>query len=110
MSPCRTTTSDGSAKSSRAVAAARRNKPPCRAAAGSSSSNQRGKGLSSGRGPGLGAHRRWLDVKPFNDRARALYRSEGFVEEGLLRDALREPDGSFQDLVIMSILRPEWAP
>jgi diamine N-acetyltransferase len=58
----------------------------------------------------LGAHRLWLDVKPFNDRARALYRSEGFVEEGLLRDALREPDGSFQDLVVMSILRPEWAP
>ncbi|MET0817733.1 MAG: GNAT family protein [Solirubrobacteraceae bacterium] len=58
----------------------------------------------------LGAHRLWLDVKPFNDRARALYRSEGFVEEGLLRDALLEPDGSFQDLVVMSILRPEWAP
>jgi diamine N-acetyltransferase len=57
----------------------------------------------------LGAHRLWLDVKPFNDRARALYRSEGFVEEGLLRDALLEPDGSFQDLVVMSILRPEWA-
>jgi RimJ/RimL family protein N-acetyltransferase len=57
----------------------------------------------------LVAHRLWLDVKPFNDRARALYRSEGFVEEGLLRDALLEPDGSFQDLVVMSILRPEWA-
>ena len=57
----------------------------------------------------LDAHRLWLDVKPFNDRARALYRSEGFVEEGLLRDALLEPDGSFQDLVVMSILRPEWA-
>ena len=57
----------------------------------------------------LGAHRLWLDVKPFNDRARALYRSEGFVEEGLLREALLEPDGSFQDLVVMSILRPEWA-
>jgi RimJ/RimL family protein N-acetyltransferase len=56
-----------------------------------------------------GAHRLWLDVKPFNDRARALYRSEGFVEEGLLRDALLEPDGSFQDLVVMSVLRPEWA-
>jgi diamine N-acetyltransferase len=58
----------------------------------------------------LGAHRLWLDVKPFNDRARALYRSEGFVEEGLLRDALLEPDGTFQDLVVMSLLRPEWAP
>jgi RimJ/RimL family protein N-acetyltransferase len=57
-----------------------------------------------------GAHRLWLDVKPFNHRARALYRSEGFVEEGVLRDALREPDGRFQSLVVMSLLRPEWAP
>ena len=29
-----------------------------------------------------GAHRLWLDVKPHNERARALYRSAGFVEEG----------------------------
>jgi len=57
----------------------------------------------------LGAHRFWLDVRSANARALALYRSEGFVEEGLLRDALLEPDGSFQDLVVMSILRPEWA-
>ena len=57
-----------------------------------------------------GAHRLWLDVKPFNDRARALYRSEGFVEEGVLRDALREPDGSFTSLVVMSLLRSEWTP
>jgi ribosomal protein S18 acetylase RimI-like enzyme len=59
---------------------------------------------------GHGAHRLWLDVKPFNDRARALYRSEGFVEEGVLRDAVREPDGSFTSLVVMSLLRPEWTP
>jgi RimJ/RimL family protein N-acetyltransferase len=58
----------------------------------------------------LAAHRLWLDVKPFNDRARALYRSEGFVEEGVLRDALREPDGSFTSLVVMSVLRSEWTP
>ena len=56
----------------------------------------------------LGAHRLWLDVKPFNDRARALYLSEGFVEEGVLRDALREPDGTFTSLVVMSVLRSEW--
>jgi RimJ/RimL family protein N-acetyltransferase len=56
------------------------------------------------------AHRLWLDVKPHNDRARALYLSEGFVEEGLLRDALLEPDGRFESLVIMSLLRPEWSP
>lgn len=29
----------------------------------------------------LGARRLWLDVKPSNTRARALYLSEGFVEE-----------------------------
>ena len=56
-----------------------------------------------------GAHRLWLDVKPHNERARALYRSEGFVEEGVLRDALRTGD-RFESLVVMSLLRPEWTP
>lgn len=55
-----------------------------------------------------GAHRLWLDVKPHNQRALALYRSAGFVEEGLLRDALYYGD-RFESLVVMSILRPEWA-
>lgn len=54
-----------------------------------------------------GAHRLWLDVKPHNERARSLYRSAGFVEEGLMRDALFH-DGRFESLVLMSILRPEW--
>jgi diamine N-acetyltransferase len=52
-------------------------------------------------------HRVYLDVKPHNERARALYRSEGFQEEGLMRDALLFED-EFQSLVLMSILRPEW--
>jgi len=56
-----------------------------------------------------GAHRLWLDVKPHNERALALYRGAGFVEEGLLRDALYY-DGRFESLVVMSILRPEWTP
>ena len=56
-----------------------------------------------------GAHRLWLDVKPHNERARALYRSEGFVEEGVLRDALLSGD-HFESLVVMSLLRPEWTP
>ena len=56
-----------------------------------------------------GAHRLWLDVKPHNERARALYRSEGFVEEGVLRDALLSGD-RFESLVVMSLLRPEWTP
>src|SRR5262245_52277548 len=32
------------------------------------------------------AHRLWLDVMQFNSRARYLYASEGFVEEGVLRE------------------------
>jgi diamine N-acetyltransferase len=55
-----------------------------------------------------GAHRLWLDVKPNNERALALYRSAGFVEEGLLRDALYY-DGRFESLIVMSILRHEWS-
>src|SRR5687768_8365662 len=53
------------------------------------------------------AHRLWLDVKPHNERARSLYRSAGFVEEGLLRDALYHGD-RFESLIVMSMLRPEW--
>ncbi len=53
------------------------------------------------------AHRLWLDVKTFNDRARALYRSEGFREEGTLRECLRVGD-QYESLVIMSILESEY--
>jgi RimJ/RimL family protein N-acetyltransferase len=54
-----------------------------------------------------GAHRMWLDVKEHNHRARALYRSEGFVEESTLRECIKY-DGQFESLVIMSMLRPEY--
>jgi diamine N-acetyltransferase len=56
-----------------------------------------------------GAHRLWLDVKPHNERALALYRSAGFVEEGVLRDALFYGD-RFESLVVMSVLLTEWSP
>ena len=55
----------------------------------------------------LGAHRLWLDVFPENERARRLYRALGFVEEGVLRDAVRA-DGAYRSLVIMSMLAPEY--
>lgn len=55
----------------------------------------------------LGAHRLWLDVKDFNARARALYLSEGFVEEGTLRDAVKSPDG-YESVVLMSMLESEY--
>jgi diamine N-acetyltransferase len=52
------------------------------------------------------AHRLWLDVKAFNARARHLYASEGFVEEGVLRECLRSESG-FDSLVVMSMLASE---
>jgi diamine N-acetyltransferase len=54
----------------------------------------------------LGAHRFWLDVKARNTRAQALYRSEGFVEEGRLRESVRTDDG-YDSLVVMSMLESE---
>ncbi len=55
----------------------------------------------------LNAHRLWLDVKSKNSRARHLYKSEGFVEEGVMRECLFE-DGQFESLVLMSMLRQEF--
>lgn len=55
----------------------------------------------------LGAHRLWMDVKSRNQRAQALYLSEGFRLEGTLRDAVREGEG-YQSLVVMSMLAPEF--
>jgi len=56
----------------------------------------------------LGAHRFWLDVKSRNERAQALYRSEGFVEEGRLRESVRV-EGGYDSLIVMSLLEPEHA-
>lgn len=55
----------------------------------------------------LGAHRFWLDVKSLNTRAQALYRSEGFVEEGRLRDSVTTIDGTYDSLIVMSMLESE---
>ena len=54
----------------------------------------------------LGAHRFWLDVKERNERALALYRDEGFVEEGRLRESVRS-DAGYESLIVMSMLRAE---
>ena len=54
-----------------------------------------------------GAHRLWLEVKTFNARAHALYASEGFREEGTLRDCIRSAAG-YESLIVMSILAPEY--
>ncbi len=60
----------------------------------------------------LKAHRFWLDVKSLNTRALALYASEGFVEEGRLRESVRaslddSADG-WDSLVVMSLLDREY--
>ena len=59
----------------------------------------------------LHAHRFWLDVKQLNTRAQALYASEGFVEEGRLRESVRltgnNADG-YDSLIVMSLLDREY--
>ena len=59
----------------------------------------------------LQAHRYWLDVKQLNTRAQALYLSEGFVEEGRLRESVRltgnNADG-YDSLIVMSLLDREY--
>jgi diamine N-acetyltransferase len=55
----------------------------------------------------LKAHRFWLDVKSLNTRALALYASEGYVEEGRLRESVRAGDG-YDSLIVMSMLDREY--
>ena len=59
----------------------------------------------------LHAHRFWLDVKLLNTRAQTLYLSEGFVEEGRLRESVRltgnAADG-YDSLIVMSLLDREY--
>lgn len=52
------------------------------------------------------AHRLWLDVFDDNHRARRAYRTAGFTEEGVIRDAIRSGDG-YRSLVLMSLLENE---
>lgn len=59
----------------------------------------------------LHAHRFWLDVKLLNTRALALYQSEGFVEEGRLRESVRvrgQGADGYDSLVVMSLLDREY--
>jgi diamine N-acetyltransferase len=59
----------------------------------------------------LHAHRFWLDVKQLNTRALSLYQSEGFVEEGRLRESVRvQIDGAdgYDSLIVMSLLDREY--
>ena len=55
----------------------------------------------------LGAHRFFLDVFEDNSRARHLYESVGFQQEGVMRDAARR-DGHWCNLHLMSMLESEF--
>jgi RimJ/RimL family protein N-acetyltransferase len=55
----------------------------------------------------LKAHRLWLDVKTLNHRATVLYVSEGFIEEGRLRESVRVA-GGYDSLIVMSMLDREY--
>lgn len=52
-------------------------------------------------------HVLWLDVREYNDRAKHLYESEGFVVEGLLRERAIW-DGRRVSSYVMSILAEEY--
>ena len=57
----------------------------------------------------LGAARVWLDASAENQRAIRLYASQGFREEGRLRNHWFRPAlGRPVDLVLMGMLRSEW--
>lgn len=56
----------------------------------------------------LQAHRLWLDVREKNVVAQNLYKSAGFVAEGLLRECILL-NGEYQSLIVMSTLAQEYA-
>lgn len=55
----------------------------------------------------LKCHRLWLDVYTDNERAINLYNSEGFVQEGILRECKKHGD-EYRSMVIMSMLEQEY--
>jgi len=55
----------------------------------------------------LNLYRVGLTVFDYNERAIALYRSMGFVQEGVFRGFLRR-DGARHDMLLMSLLVDEW--
>lgn len=54
-----------------------------------------------------GCHRLWLDVFDHNERAIHLYKSEGFFEEGIMREC-RKNNEKRCSMRIMSILKDEY--
>ena len=54
-----------------------------------------------------GAHRLWLDVYETNLRAQHIYRSLGFQQDGIFREASHR-DGHYHSLLLMSMLDREY--
>ncbi len=55
----------------------------------------------------LNLHHVWLIVKDFNKRAIKCYKKVGFKEVGRLREAILQPDGR-HDIIIMDMLAKEF--
>lgn len=55
----------------------------------------------------LNAHRLWLDVRYKNHGAQKLYKSEGFIEEGILRECILYNE-NYESIIIMSVLKNEY--
>ena len=55
----------------------------------------------------LNGHRLWLDAICKNHKAHRLYESEGFVQEGVLRECMFI-NGQYESIVVMSILEVEY--
>ena len=53
------------------------------------------------------AHRLYLDVIEYNQRAIYIYQSLGFKEEGILRESVKR-EKSYDSLVLMSMLEDEY--
>lgn len=55
----------------------------------------------------LKAHGLWLDVRLKNIRAQNIYKSEGFKEDGVLRECIFY-NNKYESLIVMSILKNEY--
>jgi RimJ/RimL family protein N-acetyltransferase len=55
----------------------------------------------------LNLHRVWLEVYETNRRAIPSYEKAGFVAEGCKRQAVFK-GGKYDNVILMSVLRPEW--
>ena len=58
----------------------------------------------------LGYHRLWLDVLVSNQRAQKLYFSEGFLQEGVMREAYRTEARQYEDMLILALLEADYMP